>query len=134
MHLRTVSTWSMFALALLWQGCGSPPEPATTSPGPQLYSVRGVVRQIRPEIDGKTQLSILHEAIPDFVGINGEVVGMKSMTMPFTVADTVDLSAVEPGARIMIALSVDWDRPEPGLITAIEFLPADVVLDFEVAN
>ena len=85
--------------------------------------MRGVVRQIRQVGDGKTQLSILHEAIPDFVGINGDVVGMKSMTMPFTVADSVDLTDIEPGSRVQIELSVDWNRSEPGLILSIEFLP-----------
>jgi hypothetical protein len=96
-----------------------------------IYTVRGVVRQIRPAIDGKTQLSILHEAIPDFVGINGDVVGMKSMTMPFAVADHIDLGPYGPGSRVEIQLSVDWDRVEPGLIMAIEPLPDDVLLSFE---
>lgn len=116
----------------LWMACGSPPEPPeVVNPEPATYSVRGVIRQVRPALDGKTQLSILHEAIPDFVGITGEVVGMKSMTMPFTVADDVDLTGFEPGSRVQIQLSVDWDRAEPGLITAIETLPEDVLLSFE---
>jgi len=98
------------------------------------YEVRGVVRQIRQPGDGKTQLSVLHEAIPDFVGINGDVVGMKSMTMPFTVADSVDLTGIEPGSRVRFEPSVDWDRTEPGLIITIAHLPDDAVLSFEIAD
>ena len=114
-----------------WLGCGKEPEPVPKAPEPKVYTVRGVVRQIRPAIDGRTQLSILHEAIPDFVGINGDVVGMKSMTMPFAVADQIDLDDFGPGSRVEFQLSVDWDRVEPGLITAIELLPDDVLLSFE---
>ena len=96
---------------------------------PTSYAVRGVVRQIRELGDGKTQLSVLHEAIDEFVGITGEVVGMKSMTMPFTVEDGVDLTGIEPGSKVRFELSVDWDRAEPGLISAVEPLPQDTVLD-----
>ena len=125
-------TWLvLFALSSLWQACGGPADSGAEGPDPAVYNVRGVIRQIRQVGDGKTQLSILHEAIPDFVGIKGDVVGMKSMTMAFTVADSVDLTDIELGSRLKIELSVDWHRTEPGLITAIELLPEDAVLSFE---
>lgn len=132
MRPRRAVTWGLlFALSSLWQACGSPSDSEVEGPDPAVYTVRGVVRQIRQVGDGKTQLSILHEAIPDFVGIKGDVVGMKSMTMPFTVADSVDLTDIEPGSRVEIELSVDWQRIEPALITTIEFLTEDVDLSFE---
>jgi Cu/Ag efflux protein CusF len=118
-------------LSPVWQACGGTSDSEVGAPEPAVYVVRGVVRQIRQIDDGKTQLSILHEAIPDFVGINGDVVGMKSMTMPFIVADSVDMTGIEPGSRVQIELSVDWNRTEPGLIGSIEFLPEDAVLSFE---
>lgn len=116
-------------------GCGDPAAVDPELPAATVYEVRGVVRQVRQQgTEGKTQLSILHEAIPDFVGIDGEVVGMKSMTMPFAVAEDVDLTTIEPGSRVRFELSVDWNRGDPGLITSIEVLPEDVLLEFETSD
>lgn len=126
-----VSLSLLLVLFPVWQACGGTSDSEVGGPDPAVYDVRGVVRQIRQVGDGKTQLSILHEAIPDFVGINGDVVGMKSMTMPFTVADSVDLTDIEPGSRVQIELSVDWNRSEPALILSIELLPEDAALSFE---
>ena len=112
--------------------CDGSKEPTVKGPEPTTYDVRGVVRQVRDLGDGHTQLSVHHEAIPDFVSINGEVIGMKSMTMPFTVADQVDLSGVDAGAKIQFDLSVDWSRPEPALIDSLEVLPEDT--DLEVGS
>ena len=121
----------LLAAGSIGQGCGGSATPEPEAPPPANYEVRGVVRQIREVAEGKTQLSILHEAIPDFVGIKGDVVGMKSMTMPFTVAESVDLTGIEPGARVRFELSVDWDRTDPALITSLGLLPPNTVLGFE---
>lgn len=124
----------LFTLCLAWQACGGQADSGSETPEPAVYTVRGVIRQIRQVGEGRTQLSILHEAIPDFVGINGDVVGMKSMTMPFSVAESVDLAELEPGSRIQFELSVDWNRADPGLITSLEFLAEDSILSFEVSD
>ena len=103
----------------------------TDLPAPAEYQVRGLVRQVKPQSIGSTQLSIHHEAIPDFVGIRGDVEGMKSMTMPFTVAESVDLEGIGPGTKLQFRLTVDWTAPEPALITAIEVLPAETPLQLD---
>ena len=124
----------LLATAPILDGCGGSSDSSVETPDPAVYLVRGVIRQVRQADDGKTQLSVLHEAIPDFVGIDGDVVGMKSMTMPFTVASSVDLTGYQPGSRVQFELAVDWNRTDPALITTIEILPDDTVLSFEAPN
>ena len=98
------------------------------------YEVRG--RIVRP-IDtsaARRSLWLTHEAIPDFVGINGEVEGMHSMTMSFLLDDAVDTSGLVEGAKVQFELSVDWSAPEAGKITAIEILPPETELSFESSD
>ena len=59
---------------------------------------------------------------------------MSSWTMPFTVAESVDLTGIEPGSKVHLELSVDWIRSEPGRIIAIKTLPEDAVLSFDASN
>ena len=113
---------------ILLSACGQETADQALAP-PAEYQVRGVVRQIKEQSIGSTQLSIHHEAIPDFVGIQGDVVGMKSMTMPFTVAESVEWRDISPGMKIAFQLTVDWTAPEPALITRIEVLPTETELD-----
>jgi len=135
MRLRgTSSLILLLALFPIASACGGSSDSEVEAPAPAVYGVRGVIRQARPAGAGKTQISVLHEAIPDFVGINGDVVGMKSMTMPFTVADSVDLTGMEPGSRVHLELAIDWSRADPALITAIGILPDDTVLSFEAPD
>ena len=125
---RTVSaiSCSLVALPMLLAACGGQSRVSDDDlPPPATYKIRGLVRQVKEQSIGSTQLSILHEAMPEFVGIKGEVEGMKSMTMPFTVAESVDLEGITPGTKIAFQLTVDWSAPEPALITGIEVLPPD---------
>lgn len=123
-----VCSW---VLATLLTACGGKSQPGDDLPPPATYEVRGLVRTIKEQSIGSTQLSIHHEAMPDFVGIKGQVEGMKSMTMPFTVAESVDLDGITPGTKILFQLTVDWSAPEPALITAIEVLPPESTLQLE---
>jgi len=132
---RLPATCSILAvswvIAILLTACGGKPQVSDDLPPPATYEVRGLVRTIKEQSIGRTQLSIHHEAMPDFVGIKGEVEGMKPMTMPFTVAESVDLEGIVPGTKILFHLTVDWSAPEPALITAIEILPPDSALQLE---
>lgn len=116
-------------LTAIGLACTGEPQPPTEAPEPKTYTVRGVVRQVRELPDGRSQLSVHHEEIADFVSINGEVIGMKSMTMPFSVAESVDLTGVQAGSKISFALSVDWSRTEPALIESLEILTEEAVLE-----
>jgi len=124
----------LLTLSPIGFACGGSSDLPADAPAPATYEVRGVIRQVREVGDNKTQLFIHHEAVPEFVGIQGDVVGMKSMTMPFTVAESVDLTGIEPGSKVHFELAVDWSLSEPGVITAIETLPEDTVLTFGGSN
>jgi protein SCO1/2 len=74
--------------------------PATgESPGqPGVYSVTGVVRELRP--DG-SNVVIRHEAIPGF---------MMAMTMPFTARDPREVAGLNPGDKVTFRLLVTDDQ------------------------
>jgi len=97
----------------------------------QAYTVRGEVTAT-PGQNGLTedQIRIHHEAVPGFVGYDGEVVGMASMTMPFPAADSIDLGELAVGDKIEFTFEVNWDASPGYRITRIKKLPPDTELDF----
>lgn len=124
-HSGRMLTASLAAVVFLFSGCGGSSEVTDDLPAAATYEVKGLVRAVKEQSIGRTQLSIQHEAIPEFVGITGKTEGMDSMIMPFTVAEAVDLEGIETGTKIRFRLTVDWSAPEPALITGIEVLPAE---------
>ena len=68
------------------------------------------------------------EAMPDFVGVSGEVEGMDSMTMPFPVAAEVDLDGFAVGDPVRFDLEVDWQADRPIAVTAMVKLPPETEL------
>ncbi len=98
------------------------------------YVVRALL--VRPvDTQAKDRVVWLrHEAIPNFVGISGEIEGMDSMTMSFFVGDNVDLDGLEKGDKIEFELSVDWSEEIPGKVTEIKVLPAETRLSFEATD
>ena len=92
--------WSRLLLASAACRGGVDEAPPKDDEGPgQSYTVRGEVVAV-PGGGGPTdQLRIRHEPIPDFVGFDGDVVGMSSMTMPFPTADSVDLAVAGAGGQ-----------------------------------
>ncbi len=97
----------------------------------QTYTVRGEVVAV-PGGGGPTdQLRIRHEAVPDFVGIDGDVVGMASMTMPFPTADGVDVASLAPGDKVEFTLEVRWEGTPGYRISALHKLPPDTELELD---
>lgn len=125
---------ALLVAALL--GCGgderAPAEEEPATPPDQSYSVRGEVVALpdarRPD---DRQLRVRHESIPDFVGFEGEVVGMASMSMPFPLAADVDLEGVEPGDPVEMTFEVRWEGSPPIRIVELRELPPGTELDFE---
>lgn len=98
----------------------------------QTYQVRGEVTRLAAE---QGALYIRHEAIDDFVGIDGEVVGMSAMTMPFPLAEGVGVDGVAAGDKVRFTLEVEWSAEElPYRITRVERLPEDTELEFRKAE
>lgn len=97
---------------------------AAEEPDGRRYDVAGVVRGIEVEGD-VTRLRIEHEAIPDFVDIDGNAVGMEAMTMTMTVWRGLELpETLEEGDPVDFELDVDWARTPTGMIVALEVLDA----------
>ena len=96
----------------------------------RIYTVQGVVRGVPTADRPGSQLSIRHQAIPDFVDFNGKEVGMGSMTMPFPAADDLSLEGITPGDAIEFDLAVDWDGDRPVQVTRVVRLPEGTEVDF----
>lgn len=123
-RLRPAVAFAAFVAIL---ACGSPPEPYQP---PEVYRVRGVVRHV-PQANPGGELSVRHEAIPDFKSSEGEAVGMESMTMPFPLADPALAEGLAAGDKIELEFEVRWDGGNPLSITAIDKLPPETRLSFE---
>lgn len=108
---------------------GSAPEPVEADP--DLYSTRGIIRQLPDASRPGSELFIHHEAIPEFVDIHGEPKGMGSMTMPFPVTSAEQLDGLAVGDRVGFEFEVRWQGSPPMRITRIEPLPAETRLEFE---
>jgi hypothetical protein len=117
----------VIALLAFTQACA----PAEPTPPPEVYEIRGIVRQLPSARAPGSTLQIRHEAIPDFVKADGEVVGMQSMTMPFAVADETLLDGIHVGDKVAATIEVRWQGGDPLRITALEKLPPETVLGFE---
>lgn len=108
---------------------GEPP-----APPPDVYTARGMVRQLPAEGPARSDIYIHHEAIEDFKGEDGEVIGMEAMAMPFAVAESADLSGLQAGDRVTFTFEVRWQNGDPLRVTAIDDLGEDVRLDFEMPD
>lgn len=100
----------------------------------ETYTVRGEIVDLPDPEDPTSGFFVYHEAIDEFRGIDGEVVGMSSMTMPFPLADDVDLEGLGRGDKVEFDLYVDWDGDPATLVTRVEKLPADTILEFRGAE
>ncbi len=66
----------------------------------ETYAVRGIIRTMPTPERPLEGFSLTHEAIPDFVNAEGEMVGMSAMTMPFPRAEGLDLADLSVGDKV----------------------------------
>lgn len=119
-------------LSLVMTACSGSPETDADAPKAQSYESRGIVRQLAAPPGQEMQIH--HEAIPTFVDMDGEVVGMGSMSMPFPVADTELPADLQAGDKVSFTFEVSWTGSPPMRLLSLEKLPADTVLSFETTE
>ncbi len=120
-----LSLGPLVLLALCF-ACSSPPGPI------QRYEVRAELMQLPEGANG--DLLIRHEAIDGFTDRDGKRVGMDPMSMPFPLAQGLDLAGYAPGDLVHCTLEVDWQQRSPAKITAIKKLPAGTKLEYREAK
>jgi Cu/Ag efflux protein CusF len=120
------------ALATTTPGCSPPADPRggdnavrgdNAAQSARSYTVRGVVRQLPDPADPSAQLLIRHEAVPDFVDVDGQQTGMPAMTMPFTPPADLSLEGIEIGDSVELTFTVDWNASPAMELTALRKLP-----------
>jgi len=120
---------ALVAVMLGVAGCeGSGPPAAGHSDSVHAYTVRGEVLEVLEDA-----LVLHHEAIDDFVGSDGRVKGMDSMVMGFHLGPGMRPDVAHEGDKVRFRFEV---RPEgrDHVVTEVEKLPADTVLDFRAAH
>lgn len=119
---------SLLWMALLAAGCQ---KRASETPS-ETYTVKGVVKMLPPAAkpgNGKT-IVVLHQAVPNFKDREGQEVGMMAMPMPFSLAEKVDMTGIEVGAKVEFTFGVFWDAPTPTRILSLRRLPDDTQIQF----
>lgn len=132
MPSRTVSAAAIAAVLLL-AGCKGEGPAGPPARSPDRYTLRGEIVRLPAPGASPAELSIRHEAIPDFKNAGGEVVGMHAMVMPFAVGPGVSLDGLAPGDKIRFRFAMDWARNTLEL-ESLEELPPDTALEFERAR
>lgn len=99
--------------------------------------ILGVVTSLPSPGSDRAELRIHHEHIPTFRTKEGEinvtadgVPGMKSMVMPFPVAEGLDVSSLQVGDKVRFDFTVQWGGTPPWQITAFEVLDPETEIDF----
>jgi len=117
-------SWSILIAVAFLLACepAAPPLP----PADHTYETRGVIERLQSRNDPR--LMILHEEIPDFVGIDDTVATMHSMSMEFGVANDVSTAGLRVGDKIGFTFEVRWEGGEPLRITKLEKLPPETTL------
>ena len=113
--MRLVMT-ALIATVLFACTEAAPPVP----PADHTYQTKGVVERLPARNDARVH--ILHEEIPDFVGVDGEVAPMRSMSMPFAVAEGIPVAGLAVGQKVAFTFEVRWSGGEPLLITELQTL------------
>lgn len=119
---------------MLPASCGKPaPTPADTTGPDQTYTVKAVIDRL-PQ--GPHALALHHEPIPQFVGKDGAVTGMREMVMDFahlTPQAAASLANLNAGDAVEFTFEVRWKAEPRSLVTAIKRLPAGDAPKFEMA-
>ncbi len=95
--LLTMALLSSAMLSCRRDSAPVPPPPAAASTNPQIYQVKGVIKELLPE---KKKVKITHEEIPNY---------MEAMTMMLDVKDARELAGLQVGDSVSFRMLVTDD-------------------------
>ncbi len=122
------------ALTLLALAACSETAPPPRGEPSASYETRGVIKALPVAGDPKSELRILHEAVPQFKAADGSVEPMLSHTMGMGVGKGVSLEGLKVGDPVAFTFAVWW-KPRPGIeVTRIAKLPADTEMDLAAGD
>lgn len=107
------------ACSLIAAACGDDDRTPTTPPD-QTYTTEGRVERLPRRGAEIRDISIAHEAIPEFRDREGREVGMEAMTMQFEVAEPVSLAGLAPGDRVRFTFEIRWNARPMLYVTEID--------------
>lgn len=141
--LSGASLFSLYMISLGAAGCSNESEqPANASPDQIVRvdtyeDILGIVATLPEAGKPGSEFKIHHEHIPGFKTRDGEVFvtadgvpGMKSMVMAFPLGDAVTLDGLEQGDKVRFSFDVNWGGAPPWVVTEIEEIDADTVINF----
>lgn len=113
-------------------GVPTPEHPSEPIAPDDTLTVRGTIKTLPAADSDDRRLTVRHEAIDRFANAADEVVGMRSMTMPFVADEGVSLAGLAPGSIVEMTVKTEWDDGRlTMLITAITPLPPGTTLDYD---
>ncbi len=121
------------SLCLPIAGCKSKNAGSSVKQGiTYVYHLKGIIRSLPVPMQGPPSMMIKMQAIPHWIGINGKVTPMATMTMPCQLAKTVSVADLAVGDKIAFTYKVNWAQ-DTMLITRIAKLPQSTVINFNLS-
>lgn len=115
---------ALLLTASVFAGCqqAEPRQPAE-----HTYKVRGFVVSVAPDSQGKKQIKLRHEAIPQFFDAQGNSKPMHAMTMSFPVDEQIRIDDLQKGEEVEVTYEVRWKSSPRETISSLTRLPAGTV-------
>jgi Cu/Ag efflux protein CusF len=98
---------------------------------PDVYVVRGIIKQLPKAGDPRSSFAVHHEPIPTFKGKEGTVVGMAEMTMDFPLGPGVSTDGLVIGQKVELIFEVLTGPSMKYYVTKISPLAAETVLELK---
>jgi len=127
----------LLTLPITLSGCSKSdpapaPAPVEELSAPDIYpDLLAQIQQIPIENDPSTALRLHHQSMPTFKDSTGKVIGMRSMTMEFPLADGLSLAGLRIDDKVRFTFEVVWNDSIPSwAVTKIEKIDPDTEIDF----
>ena len=109
-------------------------QPAGAASDVQIYVIRGEVISVPQTGKPATQFIVKHEPIDNFRDASGQIVGMSTMSMPFTPGKGVSLEGIRPGDKVQMRWIIQWKPEAKEYLESVQKLPTETQLRFGKAH